>query len=75
MDGGLKVGHTYSMAGEYGVDKITVLMMRGRELAKGDLVYVNDWTGSLREFSGVERIFWREKEIYRLVYHGGLLHW
>ncbi len=41
---------------------------------EGDLVYVNDWTGSLREFSGVERIFWRDKEIYRLVYHGGLLH-
>jgi hypothetical protein len=40
MDGGLKVGHTYSLTGEYSIDKITVLLMRGRELAKGDLVYV-----------------------------------
>ena len=40
MDGGLKVGHTYSLTGEYNVDQITVLLMRGRELAKGDLVYV-----------------------------------
>jgi hypothetical protein len=42
---------------------------------EGDLVYVNDWSGSIREFSGVERIFSRDKEIYRLVYHGGLLNW
>jgi hypothetical protein len=40
MDGSLKVGHTYSLTGEYNVDQITVLLMRGRELAKGDLVYV-----------------------------------
>jgi hypothetical protein len=40
---------------------------------EGDLVYVNDWSGSIREFSGVERILWRDQEIYRLVYHGGLL--
>jgi DNA helicase HerA-like ATPase len=40
MDGSLKVGHTYSLTGEYSVDQITVLLMRGRELAKGDLVYV-----------------------------------
>ena len=42
---------------------------------EGDLVYANDWSGSIQEFSGMERIFWRDKEIYRLVYHGGLLHW
>ena len=40
---------------------------------EGDLVYVNDCSGSIREFAGVERIFWRDKEIYRLVYHGGQL--
>jgi hypothetical protein len=41
MDGCLKVGHTYSLTGEYNTDQITVLLIRGRELAKGDLVYVN----------------------------------
>jgi DNA helicase HerA-like ATPase len=40
MDGSLKVGHTYSVTGEYRLDEITVLLMRGRELGKGDLVYV-----------------------------------
>jgi len=40
MDGGLKVGHTYSVTGEYRPDQITVLLLRGRELGKGDLVYV-----------------------------------
>ena len=40
MDGGLKVGHTYSQTGEYGISEITVLLLRGLELAKGDLVYM-----------------------------------
>ncbi|MBM3292565.1 ATP-binding protein [Candidatus Bathyarchaeota archaeon] len=40
MDGSLKLGHTYSLTGEYRLDQITILLMRGRELAKGDLVYV-----------------------------------
>ena len=40
MDGCLKVGHTYSVTGEYKLDEITILLLRGRELAKGDLVYV-----------------------------------
>lgn len=39
----------------------------------GDFVYVNEFTGSIREFSGVERVLYRGKEIFRLVYHGGLL--
>ncbi len=40
---------------------------------EGDLVYVNDVTGSVRQFSGVERVLYRGQEIFRLVYHGGLL--
>lgn len=36
----MKVGHTYSVTGEYCFDKITVLLIRGRELGKGDLVYL-----------------------------------
>ena len=33
------VGYTYSKTGEYRVDEITVVLVRGKELAKGDLVY------------------------------------
>lgn len=40
MDGGLRVGHTYSATGEYGISEITVLLLRGLELAKGDLVFI-----------------------------------
>jgi hypothetical protein len=40
MDGSIKVGHTYSSSGEYGISEITVLMLRDLELAKGDLVYM-----------------------------------
>jgi hypothetical protein len=41
---------------------------------ESDFVYVNDWTGSITEFSGVERVYFKDAEIFRLVYHGGLLH-
>lgn len=41
MDGSLRVGHTYSSTGEYGINEITVLMLRGLELAKGNLVYID----------------------------------
>ncbi|MBL7079032.1 ATP-binding protein [Candidatus Bathyarchaeota archaeon] len=40
MDGSMTVGYTYSGTGEYRVDEITVILVRGKELAKGDLVYV-----------------------------------
>ncbi len=40
MDGSIKVGHTYSSSGEYGINEITILMLRNLELAKGDLVYI-----------------------------------
>ena len=41
MDGRIKVGHTYSSSGEYGINEITILMLRDLELAKGDLVYID----------------------------------
>jgi hypothetical protein len=48
--------------------------LRGPALHReGEFVYVNDVTGSLRNFGGVERVFYRDQEICRLVYHGGLL--
>ncbi len=40
---------------------------------EGEFVYINQVTGSIREFSGVERVFFRGQEIFKLVYHGGLL--
>jgi hypothetical protein len=40
----------------------------------GEFVYVNKWTGSISEFSGEERVFFRDQEIFHLVYHGGTLH-
>ncbi len=41
MDGSLRVGHTYSSTGEYGINEITILMLRDLELAKGNLVYID----------------------------------
>ena len=40
MDGGLTLGYTYSDNGEYRIDEITIVLLRGLEVAKGDLVYV-----------------------------------
>jgi hypothetical protein len=40
---------------------------------EGEFVYTNDVTGTIREFQGVEHVFFRSKEIFRLVYHGGQL--
>ncbi|UCH57143.1 MAG: ATP-binding protein [Candidatus Bathyarchaeota archaeon] len=40
MDGGVTVGYTYSETGEYRVDEVTLVLLRDREVAKGDLVYV-----------------------------------
>jgi hypothetical protein len=40
---------------------------------EGDLVYVNDWTGDVTAFRGVERVFHGDREVYRLEYHGGAL--
>jgi hypothetical protein len=37
---------------------------------EGALTYVNDWTGDLTAFDGVERAFADGREIYRLTYHG-----
>ena len=40
MDDGLTVGFTYSENGEYRHEEITIVLLRGQELARGDLVYV-----------------------------------
>jgi len=40
LDESLAVGYTYSPTGNYALDEMTVVLRRGRELARGDLVYV-----------------------------------
>lgn len=40
---------------------------------EGEFVYVNEVCGSIDEFEGVERVYYRDQEIYKLVYHGGRL--
>jgi hypothetical protein len=42
-------------------------------LSKGKLKYENHWKGNLKNFKGTEKIFYEDKEIYSLEYHGGLL--
>jgi hypothetical protein len=36
----MRIGYTYSDTGEYRIDEITIVLVRGNELAKGDLVYI-----------------------------------
>jgi hypothetical protein len=38
---------------------------------KGDFEYSDESQGNIDQFTGVERIFYRGREIYRLNYHGG----
>ena len=45
---------------------------RGPDLFKEqDFEYRNESQGTIEEFVGVERIFYRGQEVYRLDYHGG----
>ena len=57
MDGSLRVGHTYSSTGEYGINEITVLMLRGLELAKGNLVYIDHPKNGLPVVYQVTKVF------------------
>ena len=40
---------------------------------EGDFKYVNKVNGSIKKFSGLELIFYKEREVYKLYYHGGLI--
>ena len=40
---------------------------------EGDFEYIDKSNGDIKMFSGVEKIFFKGKEIYRLYYHGGCL--
>jgi DNA helicase HerA-like ATPase len=57
MDGSLRVGHTYSSTGEYGINEITILMLRGLELAKGNLVYIDHPKNGLPVVYQVTKVF------------------
>lgn len=39
--------------------------------AENDYEYLDESQGNLEQFSGVEKIFYQGREIYRLNYHGG----
>lgn len=42
-----------------------------RLLVEGDWQYSDESEGPVERFRGVERIRWRDQEVYRLDYHGG----
>lgn len=50
------------------------LPVRGsKELTHGDFVYKNTWKGDLVEFTGEEKIYFKEQEVYKAGYLGGLV--
>ncbi len=57
MDGNLTVGYTYSENGEYGLDELTVVLLRGVELAKGELVYVEHPKNGLPVVYQITRVY------------------
>lgn len=40
---------------------------------KADFIYTNNINGNLKDFHGVEKVFYKGKEIFKLYYHGGEL--
>jgi len=44
------------------------------EHTEGDLRYVDTNNGDLKRFTGKEQIFKKDRLVYELVYHGGMLH-
>jgi len=42
-----------------------------KKFAEGLWGYENKWEGNLDEFSGEEKIFYKDKLVYKLRYHGG----
>jgi hypothetical protein len=41
--------------------------------AENDWTYVNQVEGSVKNFKGIEKIFFRGKPVYELGYHGGVI--
>lgn len=44
-----------------------------RELIEGAFKYVNNWSGAIEKFSGVEKIYYKDNEVYSAQYIGGLV--
>ncbi len=44
-----------------------------RVLMEKDMVYINRWKGTLEHFSGEEFICYKDKQVYRTLYQGGLV--
>jgi hypothetical protein len=44
-----------------------------QEFTQGDFHYSNSWQGDLENFSGIEKIFLNDKQIYQAQYLGGLV--
>jgi len=41
---------------------------------EGDSKYINKVNGDIKRFDGIEKIFLNEKEVYKLIYHGGIVN-
>ncbi len=57
MVGGLTVGYTYSETGDYRLDDVTFVLLKDRELGKGDLVYVEHPKNGLPVVYQVTRVY------------------
>lgn len=43
------------------------------KFVKGKLLYLNKVKGTIEKFEGKEKIFYKRKLIYELIYHGGII--
>ena len=57
MVGGLTLGYTYSETGDYRLDDVTFVLLKDRELGKGDLVYVEHPKNGLPVVYQVTRVY------------------
>lgn len=56
-----RIGYTFSEWGHYSPEKITIVLERGREIAKGDLVYVEHPRNSLPVVYQVTKVYSHER--------------
>jgi hypothetical protein len=57
-----------------GANQIEEFSPRGpKEYVKGDFLYKSDWTGNIKEFSGVEEIHYKNKKAFYHNFFGGMI--
>lgn len=61
MANSLAVGFTYSQTGDYQLEEITIILRKGKELAKGDLVYIIHPKNSSPVVYQVTRVYPRKR--------------